>query len=130
MTATIESDEFTALQLELKDQAEILMNNALINPPGYTSVNPATSNVSTLGVGAILTTYMAIGLMVDSFTPEKLTASNIGAWAGKTTLFMGAMYAAFSRYMWDNHYTPAWNNKVLPKLEKLRGKISCDKLLK
>lgn len=132
LSAAAETPEFQALQKSLEDDARILVDYSIENPPAYNHPNPATSNIATLGLGAAFTTYLAVGLLVDSFSPEKLNAANVGLWAAKTGIFFSTMYFMFSKYMWKNTYIPLWESKVLPALKKaglVKDKKDCNELL-
>lgn len=88
--------------------AQALLDYSLENSPIYTQPHAAPSWVANAGLGAVLTTILAIPLSVASFDKDFLTVGNLGFWVA----------ASLGGY-WVYHKTLSKNGLVAQALNKI-----------
>ncbi|MAF91091.1 MAG: hypothetical protein VX583_09940 [Bdellovibrionota bacterium] len=79
---------------QLNALVERSLEYSVKHPAVYTKVHAAIGWLTVVGLGAVLTTVLAISVGVDSFNPETLHWSNLLWWTGVHTSFTFAVRAA------------------------------------
>lgn len=79
---------------QLNELVERSLEYSVKHPAVYTNVHAAIGWLTVVGLGAVLTTVLAISVGVDSFNPETLHWSNLLWWTGVHTSFTFAVRAA------------------------------------
>ena len=114
----------TELQPEL---GKLLAQYSLKNPPLYTKVNTLNSWATTTVFGAFLTTYLAIGLMVESFKTEHITWANSALWLSYTLSFYALAFTLTSKYSWEHWIGPV-QKQIINKYHNLKMSMHSKKV--
>ncbi len=102
-----------------KLNASALLQFSLKNSPVFTSAHPSVSWVAVFGLGAVLTTILAIPLSVKSFDPNFLSWGNVGFWAAVSLAAYWLYNKTLSKNGWAaqglNRIDAWWAQKKLQK---------------
>jgi hypothetical protein len=120
----MDTKEVKNLLEAVEAEAGPILDFVIENPPLYNKPNRWTADSVTFTLGAVLTTYLAIGLMVESTTTSSLTWGTVATKAVENAVFLGATFAMLSKYMWTKYYTPFWDKQLAPQLQSARGALN------
>ncbi len=115
--------QLDARQLIRQDSsfAKNLADYSLMHSPVFNTPNSTVANVTTFGLGALLTTYLGIELSYDSYEPENLNIETIAKWGAFSLAFYGILYTTMSKYMWENYYLKPFD-KIRSGIKKAKVK--------
>ncbi|MCB9062948.1 MAG: hypothetical protein H6622_15605 [Halobacteriovoraceae bacterium] len=113
----------TTQSVELRKEAIVKATDLVLKfPAKFNAQNPKTAWFSSFFLGAVLTTYLAISLQVDSFNVANLNFATLAERFVVLMAFMGGTFLGTSQWAYENIYYKSWETFYDKVLRPIRNK--------